>query len=153
MRAGAILDRDGAYGIAVALCRNEQPMQKHVDTRPQHKLVEHAFDSLRIEHDEHAAKPLRPGERFQCAQVGHHFLGDAADRGPGFWAERIEAAIREHIAQRGGAAEESRGLDQQRARATPCRRDRCRNARAASADHEHVVALRAARMHAGSCAD
>ena len=97
-RPAAILDRDGAHGIAVALRGNEEGMQKHIDARLQRDVVEHALDGLGIEHDEHATKPLGPDERAQGTQRREYFLGDAADRGPGFWAERVEAAIGEHVA-------------------------------------------------------
>jgi hypothetical protein len=98
VRPAAIPDRDGADGIAVALRGNEAGVQEHVDPRSQHDIVEHALHGFGIEYDEHPAKPLRPDERAQRTQAKEHFLSDAADRGPGFWAERIEAAIGEHVA-------------------------------------------------------
>ena len=119
-------------------CRDES-LQQHVDARVVAQPIEDALHALRIEHDEDAAMTLRTGNRTELLQSAQDIVGDAPDRLPRRLAKSVEAAISQHVADRGGATQAARALDQDRARPAAGGGDRRSHAGAAAADDCNVV--------------
>ena len=119
-------------------CGDER-LQQHVDAGVVAQRIEDALHAFRIEHDEDAAMALRSGHCAELVQAAQDVVGDALHRLSRRLAQGVEAAIGEHVADRGGAAQAARTLDQDRARAAAGGSDCCGDTCAAAANDCDVV--------------
>ena len=135
-----ILQRDPGNRTVAALGGNNATVQTHCHPRLRADLVQHQLVEFRIEGQKHAAKTVRPGNAAELTQPADHLVGHAEHHLARLRAQRVQAAIGQHIAHGGRPAQTAGSLDQQDAR-TGLRRanGRADAARPAAGDDDIVV--------------
>src|SRR5216683_7469941 len=138
MQPAMVLEGDLGDPVAIARRLADECVQEDLNARVGADLVQRALHSFRIENYENAAMPDRRRDGAEAPQLAEQLAGYSGDRLAGLFAERVETAVGEHVADRRRSAEASRLLDQGRTGAAPSPGGRGSHPRASSADHDDV---------------
>lgn len=111
-QATVVGDPDGRDEVALAPGVDDLRVQEHLDAGPGAEPVEHALRALWVEHHRDRREATWFAHRSERAQFGQHVFGDTEDDLPRRVFTGINAAIREHVAQRRCAAEARPALDE-----------------------------------------
>jgi hypothetical protein len=148
MQPAMVLEGDLGDPVALARRLTDERVQEDFDARVGADLVQRALHGFRIENHEDPAMPDRRGDGAEAPQLAKQLAGYPGDRLAGLFAQRIETAVGEHVADRRRSAEASRLLDQGRTSAAPGRGGRGRHARTSASGHDDVEVIVAFRRFA-----
>jgi hypothetical protein len=138
MPAAMIVEANLSNPITIAHRLANQGMQEDLDTRLDTDFIERALHGFRIEHHEHATVADRRRDRAETTQLCEHFVRYSSDGLAHLLAERVQAAIGQHIADGRRTAKAACLFDQGGAGAASRRSSRRRDAGASTSDHDHI---------------
>src|SRR5229473_6444516 len=146
MQPAMVLEGGLSDPVAVARRLADKRVQEHLDARVGANLVQRALHGFRIENHENAAMPDRRRDSAEAPQLAEQLAGYSSDRLACLFAERVETAVGEHVADRRRPAEASRLLDQGRTGAAPSRGRSRRHTRTPASDHDDVEMITRAQL-------
>src|SRR5260370_15712568 len=124
MQPAMVLEGDLGNPVTVARRLADERVQEDLDARVGADFVQRALHGFRIENHEDPAMPDRRRDGTEAPQLAEQLAGYSGDRLAGLFAERVETAVGEHVADRRPSAEASRPLDHGRTGGAPTRRAR-----------------------------
>src|SRR6266481_7282832 len=146
MQPAMVLEGDLGDPVAIARRLADKCVQEDLDARVGADLVQRALHGFRIENHEDPTMPARPRDGAAAPQLAKQLACYSGDRLAGLFAERVETAVGEHVADRRRPAKTSRLLDQGRTSAAPSRSRGRRHTRTPSSDHDDVEMITRAQL-------
>jgi hypothetical protein len=121
-------------------------VQEDLDAGVRADLVQRALHGFRIENHEDPAMPDRRRDGAEALELAKQLAGYSGDRLACLFAERVETAVGEHVADRRRTAEASRLLDQGCTSSAPSGGRGRRHPRTSSSDHDDVEIILPAHL-------
>src|SRR5258707_9006716 len=119
MQPAMVLEGDLGDPVAVARRLADERVQEDLDAGVRADLVQRALHGFRIENHEDPAMPDRRRDGAEAPQLAEQLASYSGDRLAGLFAERVETAVGEHVAEPRRPPDASRLLDPGRTGAPP----------------------------------